>query len=85
LNESTAVDDLTESIRHYRSVLQQLDEKFPQPFVLQSVLDADAKARGVQVGKTPEAPAAETKDATKPEEATPSDEPAASSDEPVKP
>ena len=88
LNESTTIDDLMESIRHYRSVLQQLDEKFPEPFVLQNVLDADAKARGVQVGKTTEAAAAEAKDSTKPEEAASPDAPSAppaSGDETAKP
>jgi hypothetical protein len=32
-------DDLVEMIDRYRKVLDQLDEKFPQPFVLQDVLD----------------------------------------------
>ncbi|MEI6238917.1 MAG: hypothetical protein WCR51_00875 [Planctomycetia bacterium] len=32
-------DDLTEMIDRYRKVLDQLDEKFPQPFILQDVLD----------------------------------------------
>jgi hypothetical protein len=87
LDESTTVDDLAESIRHYRSVLQQLDEKFPEPFVLQKVLDADAKARGVQVSKTTEVPATEASDSKQPEKpSTPdaSPAPSESSDEPAK-
>jgi len=32
-------DDLVEMIDRYRKVLDQLDEKFPQPFILQDVLD----------------------------------------------
>jgi hypothetical protein len=32
-------DDLVELIDRYRKVLEQLDEKFPQPFILQDVLD----------------------------------------------
>jgi hypothetical protein len=89
LNESTAIDELIDSIRHYRSVLQQLDEKFPEPFVLQNVLDADAKFRGVQVAKTTDAqaadaPSASATDANKPEEpATPGD--ANAPDEPSAP
>jgi len=32
-------DDLVELVDRYRKVLEQLDEKFPQPFILQDVLD----------------------------------------------
>ncbi len=32
-------DDLVEFIDRYKKVLEQLDEKFPQPFILQDVLD----------------------------------------------
>jgi hypothetical protein len=32
-------EDLAEQVGRYRKVLDQLDEKFPKPFVLQDVLD----------------------------------------------
>jgi hypothetical protein len=38
--DSTFVDELFEAIEHYRKALSQTDEKFPEPFVLQNVLDA---------------------------------------------
>jgi hypothetical protein len=53
LNDQTFSDELIDSISHYRSVLHQLDEKFPQPFILQSVVDADVKFHGPRVGATP--------------------------------
>ncbi|HEX3727144.1 MAG TPA: hypothetical protein VHV08_12910 [Pirellulales bacterium] len=46
LTDSTSTDELAESISHYRNVLHQLDEKFPEPFILQDVIDADVKFRG---------------------------------------
>ncbi len=45
--ESSTTDPLVDSINHYRSVLHQLDEKFPSPFILQDVLEADATFRGL--------------------------------------
>jgi hypothetical protein len=54
LGDSTAVDELIESIGHYRSLLHQLDEKFPKPFTLQDVIDADVKFHGPRQGTTPE-------------------------------
>ena len=45
-NDANLMDELVYSIDHYRGVLHQLDEKFPQPFVLQDVLDANEKFTG---------------------------------------
>ena len=39
-------DDLVEMIDRYRKVLDQLDEKFPQPFILQDVLDKSTPTGG---------------------------------------
>jgi hypothetical protein len=92
LDESNTVDEMIDSIRHYRSVLQQLDEKFPKPFVLQNVLDADAKFHGGQLATTAGAPPADSADAKKaaaetPQEQTPPQQPTTTSpsDEPTKP
>lgn len=46
LKDTNLTDQLVDSIMHYRSLLHQLDEKFPEPFVLQDVIDADASMRG---------------------------------------
>ncbi len=46
LDDSSMTDPLMDSIKRYRSVLHQLDERFPQPFVLQDVMDADVKFNG---------------------------------------
>ncbi|HTM53001.1 MAG TPA: hypothetical protein VL175_03195 [Pirellulales bacterium] len=47
LKDASTTDPLVDSINHYRSVLHQLDEKFPKPFVLQDVLEADATFHGL--------------------------------------
>ena len=39
LKDVNLIDELAESIEHYRSVVHQLDEEFPTPFILQDVLD----------------------------------------------
>lgn len=39
LADQTTSDELMEVIQHYRRILSQLDEKFPQPFILQDVID----------------------------------------------
>ena len=39
LFRSLTADDIAESVTRYKKVLEQLDEKFPKPFVLQDVLD----------------------------------------------
>ena len=46
LDDSSMTDPLMDSIKRYRSVLHQLDERFPQPFILQDVMDADVKFHG---------------------------------------
>ena len=38
--DQTAGDDLMDVIKRYRRILGQLDEPFPQPFILQDVIDA---------------------------------------------
>ena len=40
LEDTNLTDELANSIQRYRSVLDQLDQEFPQPFILQDVLDA---------------------------------------------
>lgn len=42
LTDSNLTEDLVLSTKRYRRLLNQLDEKFPEPFILQDVLDADA-------------------------------------------
>ena len=37
--DQLTADDIAESVTRYKKVLEQLDEKFPKPFVLQDVLD----------------------------------------------
>ena len=39
-------DDITDVIDRYRKVLEQLDEEFPKPFVLQDIIDVAAPLRG---------------------------------------
>jgi hypothetical protein len=46
IEQVTTTDELVESIDHYRNVLNQLDQKFPEPFVLQDILNAQAVFRG---------------------------------------
>ncbi len=46
LMDASITDELVDSINHYRSVLGQLEEQFPQPFVLQNVLNAHNVFRG---------------------------------------
>jgi hypothetical protein len=70
LKDSSLSDPLVESINHYRSVLHQLDEKFPSPFILQDVLDADAAFHGPSLPTSEESSAAEgaSADGAKPAE-----------------
>jgi hypothetical protein len=46
LDDASLIDELMESIDHYRSVLHQLDQKFPDPFVLHAVVDKNVLYRG---------------------------------------
>ena len=39
LNDQTTSDELMEVIKHYRRILSQLDERFPEKFILQDVID----------------------------------------------
>jgi hypothetical protein len=41
--DQTAGDDLMDVIKRYRRILNQLDEPFPQPFILQDVIDQNQK------------------------------------------
>jgi hypothetical protein len=41
--DRTMVDDLSEAINHYRSILEKRDEEFPKNFILQDILDEAAK------------------------------------------
>ena len=45
LKDSIITDDLMSSINRYRNLLHQLAEEFPDPFILQDVIDADAATR----------------------------------------
>ncbi|MEI8226868.1 MAG: hypothetical protein WCH77_01195 [Planctomycetota bacterium] len=38
-DDQLTADDLAEIVGRYRKVLEQLDEKFPKPFILQDILD----------------------------------------------
>jgi hypothetical protein len=53
LDDSTFVDELFDSIEHYKSALNQLDETFPEPFVLQKVVDQYHRFHSA-VARTPE-------------------------------
>jgi hypothetical protein len=66
--DQTSCEDLVEVIKRYRRVLSQRDERFPEPFILQDVIDSYQRQTGGVVpqpapkdGKKPESrqPAAE--------------------------
>jgi len=44
LNDQITADDTAELVGRYRKVLEQLDEPFPKPFILQDMLDKAAPA-----------------------------------------
>jgi hypothetical protein len=46
VEDANFVDELSYSIANYNSLLHQLDEKFPEPFVLQDVLDSNERITG---------------------------------------
>ena len=48
--DPSLTDELVDSITHYQGVLHQLDESFPQPFILQDVVDKDAVFHGPRQG-----------------------------------
>jgi hypothetical protein len=47
ITDQTAGEDLVDAIRRYRRTLDQCDERFPQPFILQDVMDAQQKLYNV--------------------------------------
>ncbi len=53
ISDASITDELVESIDHYRNLLNQLDQKFPEPFILQDVLDAHESYRGRGPTKAP--------------------------------
>jgi hypothetical protein len=65
IEDTNLTEELAGSIGHYRSVLHQLDEKFPKPFILQDVLNAyyrtssDAPVQGQGSKEKAESQAAE--------------------------
>lgn len=71
LKDSNLTDQLVDSIMHYRSLLHQLDEKFPEPFVLQDVLDADAELRGPRLPISSEASSEQSEPPTTPADSAP--------------
>jgi hypothetical protein len=46
MEDAYIIEELAYSIGHYNSVLHQLDEKFPEKFTLQDVLDANERFTG---------------------------------------
>jgi hypothetical protein len=46
ITDDVNCEDLTDMVKRYRRILGQLDERFPQPFILQDVLDAEQKRSG---------------------------------------
>ena len=67
LKDSLLVEDLMVSVNHYKTVLHQSSKPFPQPFVLQNVIDADAVFHAPAVAPAKQAAAS---DAAKSNEAT---------------
>jgi hypothetical protein len=63
----TAGDDLVNVIKRYRRILSQLDEPFPQPFILQDVIDFYQKNDPMALAESQEKSAKDTakKDAEK--------------------
>jgi len=49
LSDQVTVEDLIEVIKRYRRILGQLDESFPKDFILQDVIEANAKIPGKTV------------------------------------
>ena len=42
--DQTTSDELMDVIKRYRRILSQLDERFPEKFILQEIIDAHEKA-----------------------------------------
>jgi hypothetical protein len=66
LEDANLTDELVDSITHFRSVLHQLDEPFPRPFILQDVLDRDVAYHGPRLGAPPATPTDSAKPAADP-------------------
>ncbi|HEV2969009.1 MAG TPA: hypothetical protein VGY55_03400 [Pirellulales bacterium] len=67
-DDTLMAQDLAELVDHYRDTLRQLagdEAKFPEPFVLQDMLDLNERTYGPSQAKTPEKPKA-TDNAEKP-------------------
>jgi len=56
VKDITTAEDLMEVIKRYRRLLSQLDEPFPEPFILQDVIDAYEAERGTSEKKPQPAP-----------------------------
>jgi hypothetical protein len=79
LKDQNLTDQLFDSIVRYRSLLHQLQQPFPDPFVLQDVLDADMTFHGPRmpaIGGTQKAATEESKPAAATEGGTPEAAPA---------
>ncbi len=59
LDDPTLSDELTDSIKHYRSVMHQLDRKFPSSFILQDVVEANSRFRGTKLPTSENVPSAD--------------------------
>lgn len=59
--DQTTGEDLIEVIRRYRRILSQLDEPFPEKFILQDILDAHQKQEAAPMKEEPKKPGSETK------------------------
>ncbi len=53
ITDQTTGEDLMDVIERYRRILNQLNEKFPEPFILQDVIDEQRKMHGEMLEETP--------------------------------
>jgi hypothetical protein len=51
VKDLTVGEDLMDAIKRYRRVLGQLDERFPEPFILQDLIDAQNEMHGGAKGR----------------------------------
>lgn len=58
--DQTTGEDLIEVIKRYRRILSQIDEPFPEHFILQDILDAHQKQEAAPVKEEPKKKEAET-------------------------
>ena len=85
LADQNLTDDLHDSIDHYRATLRQLDDKFPQPFTLQDVLDAHVKFHGPDPSQTPSEDENTSGDSNTPAKPNPAGDASSSANDPGKP